>query len=299
MKPHLSIAIPVFNQDVSPLVYSLKKQVKQVEKDIEILVFDDGSQQSWRNKNRALSALQGVKYSELPSNIGRAAIRNKLARAAEAEHVLFLDGDSVITENDFLLTYLQEIDKHPQAVICGGRNYPKECPGVEYSLHWYYGSQRESKPAETRARSPHGGFHSNNFAVPVAVWHETPFDENLRQYGHEDTLLGYELMLKNIEVRHIENPTVHGQLETNSEFLNKTRQAMQNLKLLYDRGNDHFNQWHRMLWRYDKLKRWHATLPVALVYKIMRSSWEQHLSQAPEPSLRTLNLYRFGYLCTL
>lgn len=299
MKPHLSIAVPVFNQEVNELVYSLKAEVKNLNREIEILIFDDGSEESWKKKNRPLSETKGIKYSELPANIGRAAIRNRLAQQAKAAHILFLDGDSVITTDKFISTYLREIEAHPNAVICGGRNYPEKCPGKQYSLHWYYGSHRESKPASQRALSPHGGFHSNNFIMPLSVWYETPFDEKLRQYGHEDTLLGFELMLKKTEVLHIENPTIHGQLETNDEFLHKTRQAIQNLKLLYDRGNSHFNQWHRMLRRYHKLKRMRLTFLAGMIFKLKRSSWERNLSQDTEPSLRIFNLYRFSYLCKL
>jgi glycosyltransferase involved in cell wall biosynthesis len=299
MKPLLSIAIPVFNQDVKKLVYSLQNQINELEAPIEILVFDDGSSLSWKKKNQSLTNLPGTEYSELPANVGRAAIRNRLARAARAAHILFLDGDSVIIEKNFLKSYLKEISNHPEAVICGGRKYPGKCPANEYSLHWHYGRYRESKSAAIRSLNPYEGFHSNNFIMPVSVWQQTPFDESLKQYGHEDTLLGYELMLRGSEVQHIENPTIHGQLENNREFLHKTRQAIQNLKLLYDRGDDQFIQWHRLLRRYEKLKKMKLQFAGAMAYKIMHRFWEGRLSQSEEPSLREFNWYRFSYLCSL
>jgi glycosyltransferase involved in cell wall biosynthesis len=299
MKPQLSIAIPVYNQDIKKLVFSLQNQIKEVNASVEILVFDDGSEKKWKEHNRALEDNSLLIYKELPTNVGRAAIRNQLAASANAEHVLFLDGDSIIAEKQFLKTYLKEISAHPTAVICGGRNYPERCPGSDYSLHWHYGSYRESKSAALRATSPYSGFHSNNFVIPLAVWRETPFDESLRQYGNEDTLLGFELMTKKVEVRHIENATIHGQLESNQEFIDKTRLALQNLKLLYDRGNPQLNQWHSMLRRYEKLRKTGSLFLAGFVYRMMGPLWGGHLKRASEPSLRIFDLYRFTYLCSL
>lgn len=299
MSPSLSIAIPVYNQDVSVLVSSLQEQIERSSAQVEILLFDDGSDDSFKKLNRQYQAIAGINYQEQPTNIGRAAIRNRLASCAKAKHVLFLDGDTVVAEKEFITTYLKQIEQSPQAVICGGRNYHSAKPSSEYLLHWTYGRNRESKNASHRKVSPYKGFHSNNFSIPKDVWSHTPFDESLKQYGHEDTLMGYGLMLQKVPIVHIDNATIHGQLEDNHEFLVKTKLALNNLKLLSDRGSKEFNQWQYMLNRYQTIKSFGLRLPIGAMFSLMHRTWEKQLTKGKEPSLKVFNWYRFGYLCRL
>lgn len=297
MHCQLSIAIPVFNQDVCSLVTDLMRMSGGY--DVEILVFDDGSAKEWKLMNRALGDHEIVHYEEMPENLGRAAIRNRLAEAAKAEHILFLDGDSVMITGDFIGNYLRQVADTPEAVLCGGRNYSNQCPNPGLSLHWYYGTERESKPASTRAGSPWHAFHSNNFVIPRRVWKKVPFDEQLRGYGHEDTLLGFELMQNDIPVIHLENPTEHGLLETNEEFMAKTRQAINNLKLIYERHDAEFIAWYRMLRTYRTLRNTGLYLFPSLLYKLAHKSWENSLTKRAKPPLRIFDWYRLGYLCSL
>ena len=64
------------------------------------------------------------------------------------------------------------------------------------------------------------------------------FNEELKQYGHEDTLLGYQLKKAGIEVLHIDNGLYHEGLESNREFLVKTKLGIENLSKLYDKVTD-------------------------------------------------------------
>ena len=299
MDPILSIAIPVYNQNPSELVADLQDQITRLKKDVEILLFDDGSEESIRIKNRSVFTAANIRYEEIGSNIGRAAIRNRLARAARSAHILFLDGDSLVAQPDFLHNYIDGYLSHPGSVICGGRYYQESPPGTEFSLHWTYGVQRESKTAEERARKPHVGFHSNNFLIPKSIWELAPFDEALKQYGHEDTLLGFVLLQKAIPVIHLENATIHGTLETNEEFLKKTCLALENLKLLYNRGNEEFNQWHGMLQRYGRMKS-RGMLPlIRQIFKLRNNTWRLQFLEGQQISLRRFDYYRFGYFCSL
>lgn len=299
MTPTLSIAIPVYNQDVNSLTQELLKQARSSLIDFELLLFDDGSSEEIKSINQALAKHREVIYREMPSNLGRAAIRNRLAEAATGSHLLFLDNDSVIFSDDFLASYLYQTKEKPRNVICGGRIYTTEKPSFEYLLHWTYGRERESKSAIARARSPHGGFHSNNFIMPKDAWQRVPFDEKLKRYGHEDTLLGYELRQAQIGVSHIENPVIHGSLETNQKFLAKTREALQNLKELYERDNADFNQWHRLLRNYQKIRRTGMKPVMAGLFHQRARAWEKQLLYSGKPSMRIFNLYRLTYLCTL
>ncbi|HEX8350923.1 MAG TPA: glycosyltransferase, partial [Hymenobacter sp.] len=77
--PGLSILIPIYNRDVTELVQTLQQQATEWEGPVEIICLDDGSQEEFRALNQPLASLAGVHYEELSHNIGRAAIRNRLA----------------------------------------------------------------------------------------------------------------------------------------------------------------------------------------------------------------------------
>ncbi|MDZ7846780.1 MAG: glycosyltransferase [Owenweeksia sp.] len=262
-----------------------------------MVVFDDGSDTETLQANAWLKNDTEVRYRKMPENIGRSAIRNRLASLAQASYLLFLDDDSKVYRPDFLSRYLA--CREPSTVVCGGREYSKELPGEAFSLHWQYGHKKESRPARQKASHPYRAFHSNNFMIPRRVWQKLPFDESLQQYGHEDTLLGYGLQKAGFPVQHIDNPIIHAQLETNAQFLAKTRLAVQNLKLLYDRGEQGFNASVNLLRVYQRAKTLGLAIALAGLFKTQEETWEKNLSEGHSPSLRTFNLYKLGYLCSL
>src|SRR5690606_25683385 len=105
-------------------------------------------------------------------------------------------------------------------------------------LRWIYGTSREAMPA--LKRNCHKGFiiTSNNFLISRQLFRTVHFRENLGPYGHEDTLLGYDLHRNGITLVHIENPVVHTGLEDAAIFIQKTEKALQNLKLITDQLAD-------------------------------------------------------------
>ncbi|MEJ7665839.1 MAG: glycosyltransferase [Hymenobacter sp.] len=99
MRAGLSILIPVFNRDVAALVGSLQAQAGDWPGAVEIILLDDKSAENCQRMNRPLAALPGVRYEELPANVGRAAIRNQLAAKAEHDWLLLLDNDSLLPDD--------------------------------------------------------------------------------------------------------------------------------------------------------------------------------------------------------
>jgi len=88
-KVKLSILIPVYNYDVRDLVHKLHDQLIELDTPVEILCYDDAStDESYKVTNREINKLSVVIYKELPANIGRAAIRNKLANEANYNYYL-------------------------------------------------------------------------------------------------------------------------------------------------------------------------------------------------------------------
>jgi glycosyltransferase involved in cell wall biosynthesis len=231
----ISICIPVYNLDVRQLAEALEKQAKNVS--AEIILIDDGSQMQYRELNKEITG-EVIQYHELEENIGRARIRNLFAGYAKYEHLLFMDCDSVIISECFLSDYSLALSSHPDQIICGGRIYDPVPPEGDRKLHWKYGTRKESQPVEIRKKDPNRSFMTNNFLIPIGILKDIPFNENLRMYGHEDSLFGYELAEKGHEIVHIDNPVLHGELQTNREFVDKTREAVQNLVFISEMLKD-------------------------------------------------------------
>lgn len=222
----LSVCIPVYNFNVEALVISLEKQILLLNKEVEIVLIDDASQQEYLSQNEAVfDKHNGIK---LTKNIGRSKIRNLFLSYAQYPFLLFLDCDGKLISETFLQDYLSEIDAE-LVVICGGRKYSDTKPSKNYLLRWNYGVKRESKTAAERQINPNQSFMSNNFVISKSLLAKVKFEEQLTTYGHEDTLFGIELQKAGIKIKHINNPVLNVGLETNSEFLKKTDEALKNL----------------------------------------------------------------------
>ena len=65
-----------------------------------------------------------------------------------------------------------------------------------------------------------------------SVFEKIHFREDIKNYGHEDTLLGYDLSRAGIEIFHINNPLEHIGLEDSVVFIEKTKTALQSLFLI-------------------------------------------------------------------
>jgi ribosomal protein L30/L7E len=70
---------------------------------------------------------------------------------------------------------------------------------------------------------------TNNFLISKKIFENIQFDERLVEYGHEDTLFGFELKRRNIGIIHIDNPILNGDLEKNENYIINTEKAIGNL----------------------------------------------------------------------
>lgn len=228
----LSVLIPVYRYDVRPLVSKLLAELDGLAIDWEIRVYDDASPPDsipaeddweWISNDR-------VVYRQLEHNLGRAAIRNLLARESRYEYLIFLDADGD-PPNEFIRTYLPFLGRGE--VVNGGRFYSQRSPSsADQLLHWSYGTHRESKTAQQRSEQAYHGFQTNNFLAPRELMLRHPFDEAALGYGHEDTLWGWQLQALGVIIVHIDNAVEHLGLEPAATFLRKQQTAVETLKLL-------------------------------------------------------------------
>lgn len=295
----ISLLIPVFDYDIVALVYSMKNAMGKVPEFYEIIIGDDGSSTEYREKYRSLQA-ENVKVISSKKNIGRAAIRNRLALEAKGDFILFIDADVVLpgTAEAYILKWIPFMET--SRVICGGILYHDGAPGdPDKLLRWKFGKWREQKSAVERNKHPHAGFSTFNVLIEKSVFSKIRFNEELKQYGHEDTLLGYQLKKAGIDILHIDNGLIHEGLESNRDFLNKTKLGIENLSKLFDKVTDKkaFSETVRVLGIYNKLKFLGLTRIMAAIFIKYRDRMEIRLDSS-DISLLLFAFYKMSMFCT-
>ncbi len=295
----ISLLIPVLDYDIIALVYSMKNAMGKVPEFYEILIGDDGSSAEYHEKYLSLET-DNVKVITSEKNIGRAAIRNKLALEAKGDFLLFIDADVMVpgTAEAYILKWLPFLNI--SRVICGGTLYHESAPGdPDKLLRWKYGKWREQKSAAERNKHPHSGFSTFNVLIEKSVFSKIRFNEELKQYGHEDTLLGYQLKKAGIGILHIDNGLIHEGLESNRDFLNKTKLGIENLSKLYDKVTDNksFSETVLILKIYNKLKYFGVTRILAAIFIRYRDRMEIRLDSS-DISLLLFGFYKMSMFCT-
>lgn len=291
----LSILIPVYNFDVTELVSSLHAQSIKCGIAFEILCYDDGSKDEFKQKNASIVGLENVNYVELPENLGRSKIRNRLADDAKYDQLLYMDCDSEVESEAFIQNYVS--NANPNGIVYGGRSYAPNAPeDSTLYLRWYYGVEREVIAHTTRQQKPYQSFMTNNFLIAKAVYQSIRLDESLKGYGHEDTLFGIELKERKVPIKHIDNPLRHIGLETTDEFLEKTREGLRNLLFLIKQGK--IDKGVKIYRYYRRLKRLGMT---KMLWKSYKKNTEKIMTNlhSSNPNLKRFDFYKLAHLINL
>ena len=292
----LSILIPVYNINVTKLVVNLQLQCTKANINFEILCYDDDSRDSVKNKNKPISQLFGVSYVELNENKGRAGIRNALARYSNHPYLLFIDADSKLPNKSFIKNYLPYLRQ--DTVIYGGRSYVKRKPKSKSKIfHWTYGTSREALPAKKRNKRKYMRFMSNNFIVPRKIFESILFDAKHDGYGYEDTIFATKLSEQKIPILHIDNPVLHGDVDLNQVYYQKTHQSLKNLDSIYKTKmiEPEFTTFLKVFMKLEKFK---LNYLFALFYKILSPFFTFNLT-SKYPSLYVFELFRLSYFCNI
>jgi hypothetical protein len=202
------------------------------------------------------------------------------------------------TAEAYILKWVEAI---PLArVISGGVLYRESPPGdPDKILRWKYGRKREQRKASEKNKIPYASFTTFNVLIEKSIFSKLRFNEELKQYGHEDTLFSYQLEKAGIKILHIDNGLIHDGLETNREYLNKTRLGIQNLSMLYDNVTDKraFSKSVTMLRIYNMLRILRLNLLLAGVFIRYRERMEIKIDSS-NPSLWLFGLYKVSMFCT-
>jgi hypothetical protein len=285
----LSILIPIYNYDIRQLASSLVKQGELLNIPFELLCFDDGSSSHFKKINQEIAGLKNTNYKELPENIGRTRIRNKLALASTFSCLLFLDCDSKIIKEDFLKTYLSHAEEGK--VVPGGTVYGEKA-SKEYSLRWKFGKEREERTAATRSKAPYESVHINNLLADKTTYLLHQLDEKITTYGHEDTKFGYALKKSGVTILHVDNPVEHLGLETNEVFLEKTKEAIKNFYKLTKEG---YGKDTKLFKSYKKINLFPIKFLFFTFYNLRRHVINKNLLSS-NPSLFNFDLFKLMLL---
>ncbi|WGK65067.1 glycosyltransferase family 2 protein [Croceiramulus getboli] len=289
----LSVLIPTYNTATDQLVHSLLEQMESCEVEFEIRVYDDGS--TTPTLGAEFQHHPKVIHERMAKNLGRSAIRNRLAADALFDNLLFLDAD-VAPNPELIKNYLPYCTTKAE-VVTGGITYPKSYPSPQQSLRYYYGKQREARSLETRKEHPYLSFLSLNFLIHRSVFQQVTFNEELPNLRHEDTLFGQDLKKAGIPIQHLDNTVVHLGLETNADFLRKSEEAIEGLQFMIER--------QMISAKVVRLSRLATQLHqigvsglVRKIYQSLRFRLVNNLLSA-EPSLKVFDFYRLGYWFSL
>jgi len=110
----ISIIIPVYNQ-AKRLARCLESIGRQTDQNFEVIVINDGSLENIGRVIDKFNPRFGAKLKYFRQiNQGAPAARNRGAREAQGDYLLFCDAD-VILNPDMLEVMRQALDKHPEA----------------------------------------------------------------------------------------------------------------------------------------------------------------------------------------
>ncbi len=296
----LSVNIPVYNIEVGSLVKQISEQALLLGIDYEIRVYDDGSTEDIKSANKEIKSIANVIYKELAKNVGRSAIRNKMGLDSAKKYLLFIDADSKIIKEDYLHYFLTNTKDN--RILCGGTSYSTNKPqDKKQLLRWTYGTKREAITSNERNAKKGFIITSNNFLIERTVFEKIHFRESLKTYGHEDTLLGYDLFMNGIEILHIQNPVEHTGLEDAETFIEKTEIALKNLKkihkeLIHDREN--FRSQINFLHKYYRINKIIPPFILRVAYRIFGNTIKKNLT-GTNPCLSWFDFYKLTYFATI
>ncbi|AJR04703.1 glycosyltransferase family 2 protein [Siansivirga zeaxanthinifaciens] len=287
----LSILIPTYNYNVYPLASELEKQALDANIEFEIICFDDGSKSDINNENNKINKLQHSKFLENKKNVGLSNNRNLLAEASKFENLLFIDGDSILPNSYFIMNYVEALKSNNQ-VIYGGRIHPEKAE-VNRTLRWKYGKYIEDQTDLNRKKNIYKSVLFNNTLIKKTLFNKIKFEENIIQYGHEDTVFAYKISVIKTSVLHIDNPVLHGDIDLNEVYLKKTEKALENLNFIYKNNliDYKFITFLKLFKKTEKIK---LNYLLSLFYKLFNKFLTHNLT-SKNPSLFVFNLFRISY----
>lgn len=290
----LSILIPTYHHNALPLAEALNIQLKKTNLTYEIICVDDGSSSTLNIENKKINSLKNAIFIARDKNVGRNANRQFLAEQANYDWLLFIDSDTIPKSQNFIENYIPFLKKDYD-VIFGGFAYQKNTDSKK-SLRYNFGKSREEVNASKRNSIPYKVIISANFLIKKDVFISLNKEVTTNIYGL-DYLFGALLKQNKANVFHIDNEVYHLGIDTNEEYLRKTKRAIEALSLIKQSHNIKTHD-ISLLKAYQKLKKTGLEKLFSFIIKTVNPLIEKNLL-GPKPSLFLFDLYRLGHFITL
>ena len=272
---------------------NLYQQLESSKLKYELIACDDCStNQSTVESNKQISSLLKCRFIENRSNLGRTATRQKLAKSAQYDLLLFMDAD-VEVSRDFINKF--NVQHQTADVIFGGTAYVKEKPQSKEVLNWKYGKNREVKSIKERQKSPYLSIISRGFIIKKKIFLKV--NSYLKNGYGLDVVFTNELKKINTTVKHIDNPVVHIGLDDNKKFLEKTKKGIDTL-YYYEKQNIIPKDYKSIQKAYQFLKKNDLdSIFISLINSIEKQILKNLNSR--NPSLFLFDLYRLKHFAIL
>ena len=209
-----SMIIPLFQEkNLDIILDSLQNQTEIQKDEFEVVLVNDGGEPCYPISNRSYD--YSVKYVEHPSNLGRSSARNTGARHANAELLIFSDGDRILNPK-FIARHISAQERIPGDKVIIGNPVELLCPNVDlirnnintmvndsshciwrYAYHQRYAEMLAmffDDNGATGCDVPWAALFSANFSIHKKLyWTVGGFDEWYRQWGYENIDFGLQL----------------------------------------------------------------------------------------------------------
>lgn len=293
MRQELSVLLPSYNDECVELVSQLATECASINGlQFEIIVGDDGSTDTnVVNTNKQINNIPNCRFILNNKNIGRAAIRNRLAQQSKYNWLLFIDSDMSVISHDFIHKYLCAEGQ----VVYGGYKVIGDSKDYAGNLRFLY--EKKAEPAltyEQRCQHPFADFHTSNFLIAKSIFSSMPLDCRFTQYGYEDVLYGRTLKENGIMINHIDNPLGFSRFEDNSHFVRKSEEGLRTLHTF----RNELEGYSRLLSIVEKTNQYHLSPLIRFVYNRQKKNWYNNLCST-KPSLFLFKLYKLGYYLSL
>lgn len=291
----ISVLIPVYNFDVTNLVIAITNQAKANDVAIEVICYDDVSENNIRLKNQhSVNFIDRCSYFVNSKNLGRTKTRQLLAEKATYDWLLFLDADVFPKDNNFISKYAIA-DNGEYNAFFGGIAYDEKTLNKNNTLRYNFGKHRESVNAANRNNLPYKVTTSGNMLIKKDVFLETNSKLSCINCYGLDYYFGALLKENKVKIKHIDNEVYHLGIENNAVYLKKVQESIKTLATLVKTKKLPEND-ISLLKAYDKLKRYGLQNIFGKITKRFSYNIENKLINSGT-NLRLLDIYKLGRFC--
>ena len=236
-RPALSVLMPFLRDDPTDLLAALETEASSLDGAVEVIVLDDGTADpalTRRLKAQVDAMALPVRLITLAANEGRAIGRNRLAGAARAGSLLFLDSDMRPDHANFLRDWSALVADSDPAVAFGGFSLLQAPTDARFQVHRAIAAKSECVPCAERAKQPEKYVYTSNLLVRRDVFESEAFDPGFTGWGWEDVEWAMRVA-RRFEVVHIDNPATHMGLDTVAALAGKYEQSAPNFGRMVQR----------------------------------------------------------------